>query len=144
MSLNSAFIISVVVTFVVWVPLLLTVDDVCWMARLYGTTLVGCHFSDGQRGLEIAGLLRPCVICFHQIGMIASKKLGHPYLLFARANCVRTVSICTFRLFFICRNENINGFGTTGFDFSPSNLKGLANIRITVVFRIGFSSYFSI
>ena len=48
MSLNSAFIISVVVTFVVWVPLLLTVDDVCWMARLYGTTLVGCHFSDGQ------------------------------------------------------------------------------------------------
>jgi hypothetical protein len=76
--------------------------------------------------------------------MIASKKLGHPYLLFARANCVRTVSICTCRLFFICRNESINGFGTTGFEFSSSNLKGLANIRITVVFRIGFSNFFDL
>ncbi len=54
---------------------MLLVDDVCWMARLHGITLVGCHFSDGQRGLELAGLLRLCVICFHQIGMIASKKL---------------------------------------------------------------------
>ncbi len=48
------------------------------MARLHGTNLVGCHFSDGQRGLEIAGLLHLCVICFHQIGMIASKKLILP------------------------------------------------------------------
>ena len=55
--------------------LLVSVDDVCWMARLHGTTLVGCHFPDGQRGLELAGLLRLYVICFHQIGMIASKKL---------------------------------------------------------------------
>ena len=119
MSLNSAFIISVVVTFVVWVPLLLTVDDVCWMARLYGTTLVGCHFSDGQRGLEIAGLLRPCVICFHQIGMIASKKLGHPYILFARANRARTVSTFMCLFCFLSKNENNNAFGIIGLNSSP-------------------------
>jgi hypothetical protein len=45
------------------------------MTRLHGTALVDCHFSDGQRGLELAGLLHLCVVCFHQIGMIASKKL---------------------------------------------------------------------
>jgi hypothetical protein len=84
----------VVVTFVVWVPLLLTVDDVCWMARLYGTTLVGCHFSDGQRGLEIAGLLRPCVICFHQIGMIASKKLRASLPFAARIASEPCVYVC--------------------------------------------------
>ncbi len=62
-----------------FVSLLLLAVDVCWMARLHGTTLVGCHFFDGQRGLELAGLLHLCVICFHQIVMIASKKLRHPY-----------------------------------------------------------------
>jgi hypothetical protein len=35
-------------------------------------------FSDGQRGLELAGLLHLCVICFHQTGMIAFKKLSLP------------------------------------------------------------------
>jgi hypothetical protein len=117
-SLNSAFIISVVVTFVVWVPLLLTVDDVCWMARLYGTTLVGCHFSDGQRGLEIAGLLRPCVICFHQIGMIASKKTAG-ILTICRASCVRTVCTCMCLFCFLSKNENNNAFGIIGLNSSP-------------------------
>jgi hypothetical protein len=67
----------VFVTFVVRVLLilLLLVDNVCWMARFHGTTLVGCLFSDGQRGLKLVGLLHLCAFCFHQIGMIASKKL---------------------------------------------------------------------
>ena len=34
----------------------------------------------GLRGLEFVGLLHFCVMCFHQTGMIASKKLRHPYL----------------------------------------------------------------
>jgi hypothetical protein len=68
-------------------------------------------------GLSASWVLFCIGNCFHQTVMIASKKLGHPYLLFARANCVRTVSICMCWLFFICRNENINGVGTTGLDF---------------------------
>ncbi len=70
------------VIFVVLVSLyffLLLAVVVCWMARLHGTALVGCLFYAGQRGLELVGLLHLCVICFHQIGMIASKKLRHPY-----------------------------------------------------------------
>ena len=60
-----------------------------------------------------------CILCY----LLSSKrddsfqKLGHPYLLFARANCAKTVSICTCRFLFICRNENIHGFGTTGLNF---------------------------
>ena len=73
---------------------MLLVDDVCWMGGLHGTTLVGCHFSGGQRGLELAGLLRLCVICFHQIGMIASKKLRHPYLFAARIAPEPCVLVC--------------------------------------------------
>jgi hypothetical protein len=100
----------------------------------------GLPFSDGQCGLEIAGLLHLCVICFHQIGMIASKKRGHPYLLFARANCARTVStfMCLFR--FLSKNENNNGFGTIGLNFSSFDYERVANIRIAVVFRIVFPS----
>ena len=48
---------------------------VCWMARLHGTALVGFLPCGGSRGLEFVGLLHFCVMCFHQIGMIASKKL---------------------------------------------------------------------
>ncbi len=58
------------------------VDDgyfVCWMVLLYGSAPVSRLHFDGQRGLELAGLLHLCVIRFHQIGMIASKKLRHPY-----------------------------------------------------------------
>ena len=57
----------------------------------------GVPFSDGQRGLELAGSLHLCVICFHQIGMIASKKLRHPYLfaaLIAPEPCV-LVCVCS-------------------------------------------------
>jgi hypothetical protein len=64
--------------------LLLLAVVVCWMARLHGITLVGCPFYAGQRGLELAGLLHLCIICFHPIGMIASKKLRHPYLFAAQ------------------------------------------------------------
>ncbi len=56
---------------------------VCWMARLHGTALVGFLLCGGLRGLEFVGLLHFCVMCFHQTGMIASKKLRHPYLLAA-------------------------------------------------------------
>jgi hypothetical protein len=38
-------------------------------------------------------------------------------LTICHANCVRTVSVCMCWLFFISRNENINGFGTTGLNF---------------------------
>jgi hypothetical protein len=51
---------------------------------LYGSAPVGRLHYAGQRGLELVGLLHLYVICFHQIGMIASKKLGHPYLLCPR------------------------------------------------------------
>ena len=46
---------------------------------LYGSAPVGRLHYAGQRGLELVGLLHLYVICFHQIGMIASKKLRHPY-----------------------------------------------------------------
>ena len=75
------FVIFVVL---VSVFLLLLAVVVCWLARLHGITLVCCPFYAGQRGLELAGLLHLCIICFHQIGMIASKKLRHPYLFAAR------------------------------------------------------------
>ena len=45
---------------------------------LYGSVPVGRLHYAGQRGLELVGLLHLCVICFHQIGMIASKKLILP------------------------------------------------------------------
>jgi hypothetical protein len=86
------------------------------MAGLPVTTLVDCHFSNGQRGLELAGLLHLCVICFHQIGMIAFKKTAG-ILTICRANCVRTVCICMCWFCFISKNENINGSGTIGLDF---------------------------
>ena len=84
---------------------------------LYGSAPVGRLHYVGQCGLELVGILRFCVICFHQIGMIASKKLGHPYLLFARANRARTVSTFMCLFCFLSKNENISGFGTTGLNF---------------------------
>jgi hypothetical protein len=47
-------------------------------------------------------------------------------------------------LFFICRNENINGVGTTGLDFLCVILEGLVNIRIIVAFRVVFLSCFGL
>ena len=46
---------------------------------LYGSAPAGRLHYAGQLDLELVGLLHLCVICFHQIGMIASKKLRHPY-----------------------------------------------------------------
>jgi hypothetical protein len=53
------------------------VDDgsfVGWFG-LHGFAPVGRLHYAGQRGLEFVGLLHLCFICFHQKGMIASKKL---------------------------------------------------------------------
>ena len=74
--------------------LLLLAVVVCWMARLHGAALVGCLLYAGQRGLELVGLLHLCVICFHQIGTIASKKLRHPYLFAARIAPEPCVLVC--------------------------------------------------
>ena len=60
-----------------------------------------------------------CILCY----LLSSKrddsfqKTRASLPSFCHANCVRTVSICMCWLFFICRNENINGVGTTGLDF---------------------------
>ncbi len=42
---------------------------------LHGFAPVGRLHYAGQRDLEFVGLLHLCFICFHQKGMIASKKL---------------------------------------------------------------------
>jgi hypothetical protein len=92
-------------------------------------------FFDGQRGLELAGLLHLCVICFHQIGMIASKKLSLP---FCRANRARTVCTCMCLFCFLSKNENNNGFDIICLSSSPFDYKRVAKIHFTVVFRIAF------
>ena len=51
-------------------------------------------FFDGQRGLELAELLHLCVICFHQIGMIASKKLRASLPFAARIALEPCVFVC--------------------------------------------------
>jgi len=85
---------------------------------LYGSAPVGRLRYAGQRGFELVGPLRLYVICFHQIGMIASKK-NAGILTICRASCVRTVStfMCLFR--FLSKIENNNGFGVicSGFPF---------------------------
>jgi hypothetical protein len=85
------------------------------MVRLHGAALVGFLLYAGQRGLGLVGLLHLCVICFHQIGMIASKKLRHPYHL-PRELRQNRVYLYVFVLF-LCKNENIYGFGTIGLNF---------------------------
>ncbi len=50
---------------------------------LYGSAPVGRLYYVCQRGLELAGILHLCVICFHQIGMIAFKKKLRASLPFA-------------------------------------------------------------
>ena len=54
------------------------VDDgslsVGWFGLLGFAPVGRLHYA-GQRGLEFVGLLHFCVMCFHQTGMIASKKL---------------------------------------------------------------------
>jgi hypothetical protein len=69
------------------------------MVWLHGAALVGCLLYADQRGLEPVGLLHLCVICFHQIGMIASKKLRHPYHL-PRELRQNRVYLYVFVLFF--------------------------------------------
>jgi hypothetical protein len=49
-------------------------SSVGWFG-LYGSAPVGRLHYAGQRGLGLVGILHLFVICFHQIGMIASKKL---------------------------------------------------------------------
>jgi hypothetical protein len=100
----------------------------------------GLPFFRWSACLDFAGLLHLCGICFHQRGMIASKKLGHPYLLFARANCARTVSTFMCLLCFLSKNENNNGFGTIGLNSSPFDFKHVVKIHFTVVFLIVFPS----
>ena len=76
MSLSSGFVLYLVfcgsgfLCFLLMMALL----SVGWFG-LYGSAPVGRLHYAGQRGLELVGILRFCVICFHQIGMIASKKL---------------------------------------------------------------------
>ncbi len=90
-------------------------SNVGWFG-LYGSAPVGRLHYAGQRGLELVGIPHLCVICFHQKGMIASKKTAG-ILTICRANCVRTVCIFMSGSCFISKNENINGFGTTGLNF---------------------------
>jgi hypothetical protein len=59
----------------------------------------GLSFYVGQRGLELAGLLHLCVMCFHQIEMIASKKLRHSYLFAARIAPKPCVLVCVCSVF---------------------------------------------
>jgi hypothetical protein len=61
---------------------------------LFGSAPVGRLHYAGQRGLELVELLHLCVICFHQIGMIASKKLRHPYHFAARIASEPCVLVC--------------------------------------------------
>ncbi len=79
-SLNSGF--ELYLFFVVPVSrvflLMMALLSVGWFG-LYGSAPVGCLHNAGQRGLELVGLLHLCFICFHQKGMIAYKKLRHPY-----------------------------------------------------------------
>ncbi len=73
------FVVPVSCVFLLMMALL----SVGWFG-LYGSAPVGCFYYAGQRGLELVGLLHLCFICFHQKGMIASKKLRHPYHFAAR------------------------------------------------------------
>ncbi len=66
----------------------------CWMVGLYGSAPVGRLHYAGQRGLELVGLLHLCVICFHQIGMIASKKLRASLPFAARIASEPCVFVC--------------------------------------------------
>ncbi len=54
--------------------LMMALLSVGWFG-LYGSAPVGRLHYAGQLDLKLVGLLHFCVICFHQIGMIASKKL---------------------------------------------------------------------
>ena len=47
-------------------------------------------------------------------------------------------------VFFLSKNENNNGFDTIGLNSSSSDYRRLANIHITVVFRIVFPSCFGL
>ncbi len=64
------------------------------MARFHGTALVGFLLCGGSRGLEFVGLLHFCVMCFHQTGMIASKKLRASLPFAARIALEPCVFVC--------------------------------------------------
>ena len=78
--------------------LMMALLSVGWFG-LYGSAPVGRLHYAGQLDLKLVGLLHLCVICFHQIGMIASKKLRASLPFAARIAsepcvlvCVRSVS----------------------------------------------------
>ncbi len=122
---------------------MLFVDDgsfECWMVLFAWFCSGGSSSLRWSTWFGACWITRLCVICFHQRGMIASKKLGQPYLLFARANCARTVSTFMCLFCFLSKNENNNGFDMICLNSSPFGYKRVANIRITVVFRIVFPS----
>ncbi len=68
-------------------------SSVGWFG-LYGSAPVGRLHYAGQRGLELVGILHLCVICFHQIGMIASKKLRASLPFAARIASEPCVLVC--------------------------------------------------
>jgi hypothetical protein len=68
-------------------------SSVGWFG-LYGSAPVGRLHYVGQCGLELVGILRFCVICFHQIGMIASKKLRASLPFAARIALEPCVLVC--------------------------------------------------
>ncbi len=105
--------------------------------------LVGRLHYDGQRGLELAGLLHLYVICFHQIGMIAVRKKRHP-LVFLPRELRQNRGTCVCLFCFLSKNENNNGFDTIGLNSSSFGYKRVVEIHFTVLFRTVFPSCFGL
>ncbi len=127
--------------FIVFLLLLAVV--VCWMARLHGTTLVGCHFF---RWSAWFGACRVTAsLCYslssNRDDSFQKTKASLP---FCRANCARTVCTCMCLFCFLSINENNNGFGTIGLNSSSFDFKRVVKIHFTVVFLIVFPTCFGL
>ncbi len=140
-GLHLTFVFAcVILWFRFLVILLLMAVDVWWMARLHGTTLVGCHlFSMGGVGWNCRVTVSLCYwLSSNSDDSFQKTKASLPFCL---ANCARTVSTFMCLSCFLSKNENNNGFGVICLDSSPFDYKRVANIHFTVVFRIVFLGF---
>jgi hypothetical protein len=71
----------------------------CWVVWFVWFWPVSRLPYAGQLDLELVGLLHFCVICFHQIGMIALKKLRASLPFAARELRQNREYLCMFVLF---------------------------------------------